>query len=109
LIEGENAALLVAEAGGQLVGLAQVAERAVPEFSCVVPRRYAQVESLVVKASHWRQGIGRSLMEEARRWAAGRGLPRVELGVWEFNQGAIAFYEELGYKVAYRKMWLASE
>src|SRR5439155_8831076 len=83
LIEDENAALLVAEAGGQFVGLVHVAERAASDFSCVVPRRYAQVDSLLVTASHWRQGIGRSLMEEARMWAAGRGLPRVVLAVCE--------------------------
>ena len=109
LIEDENVALLVAEAGGQLLGVIEVTERVVPEFSCVVPRRYAQVESLAVKAGHRRHGIGRSLMEEARRWAVSRGLPRVELIVWEFNQGAIAFYDELGYKPANRRMWLSTE
>src|SRR5947209_6970089 len=87
LMEGEDVALLVAEAGGQLVGVVHVAERVAPDFSCVVPRRYAQVDSLVVKAGFWRHGIGRSLMEEAHRWAAGRGLRGVELTVGKFNQG----------------------
>jgi ribosomal protein S18 acetylase RimI-like enzyme len=109
LIQDEDVALLVAEAGGELVGVVHVVERAAPDFPCVVPRRYAQVDSLAVKASFRRQGTGRSLMEEARRWAAGRGLPRIELTVWEFNQGAMALYEELGYETANRKMWRSTD
>ncbi|MEG3839889.1 hypothetical protein [Microcoleus sp. herbarium14] len=30
-------------------------------------------------------------------------MTQIELGVWEFNEGAIAFYEKLGYETAYRK------
>lgn len=31
-------------------------------------------------------------------------MTQIELGVGEFNEGAIAFYEKLGYETAYRKM-----
>ena len=30
-------------------------------------------------------------------------MTQIELGVWEFNEGAIAFYEKLGYETAYQK------
>ena len=43
-------------------------------------------------------------MATAERWAAERGLHEIELSVWEFNQGAIAFYTELGYVTERRKM-----
>jgi ribosomal protein S18 acetylase RimI-like enzyme len=32
------------------------------------------------------------------------GLTQIELIVWEFNKGAIAFYEQLGCETAYRQM-----
>jgi len=44
-------------------------------------------------------------MEEAHQWVLGKGATQIELIVWEFNEGAIAFYEKLGYETAYRKMW----
>jgi ribosomal protein S18 acetylase RimI-like enzyme len=105
LIEDEDTALLVAETGEEVVGLVHVVTRAASDFSCVVPRRYANVESLAVRAGSRRQGIGSALMEEARRWAAGKGLAGIELTVWEFNTGALALYEELGYTTASRKLW----
>jgi GNAT superfamily N-acetyltransferase len=37
-------------------------------------------------------------MERAHRWALDKGVSEVELSVWDFNEGAIAFYENLGYK-----------
>jgi ribosomal protein S18 acetylase RimI-like enzyme len=43
-------------------------------------------------------------MAAAERWAAERGLSEIELSVWEFNQSALAFYQELGYVTERRKM-----
>jgi len=104
-IEDEDVTLLVADEGGEVVGVVHVVVRRSPDFSSLVPRCYANVESLVVGAGFRRRGIGRALMEEAHHWAAGKGLPGIELTVWEFNKGAIALYEELGYTTAHRKMW----
>jgi ribosomal protein S18 acetylase RimI-like enzyme len=44
-------------------------------------------------------------MEAAQEWARQRGARRVQLTVWEFNEGAIAFYESLGYETYSRNMW----
>ena len=51
-----------------------------------------------------RQGVGRALMREAVAFAQARGLATVELGVHEFNAGAIAFYEVLGFRTGTRRM-----
>ncbi len=42
-------------------------------------------------------GVGTRLLEEAVRWAAARGLRRVELNVMAHNRRAIALYERLGF------------
>jgi GNAT superfamily N-acetyltransferase len=44
-------------------------------------------------------------MERAHAWALDKGINQIQLNVWEFNEGAIAFYEKLGYTVASRTMW----
>jgi ribosomal protein S18 acetylase RimI-like enzyme len=105
LIADENVALFVAQGDGQLVGLVQIFIRETPGIPIMVARRYAVVDTLIVKEKFRRSGIGRTLMEKAHQWACDKGVNQVELNVWEFNTGAIAFYEELGYRTASRRMW----
>lgn len=99
-----EAAWLVAEQEDGVVGIVHVRAMQAPDRPFLVPRRYAHVENLAVRVDHQRAGIGRALMAAAERWAAERGLREVDLNVWEFNQSAIAFYEELGYVAERRTM-----
>ena len=100
----EDAAWLVAEHAGAIIGFVKLRIMHALDRPVFVPRSYAEVDSLAVRAQYRRAGIGRALMERAERWAAERGLNEVQLNVWEFNQGAIAFYEELGYVTERRQM-----
>ena len=50
-----------------------------------------------VRAEASGQGLGRALLEEATRWAAARGLRRIELNVMARNHRAIALYERAGF------------
>ena len=47
------------------------------------------------------------LLAQAHDWAAPRSAAQIELNVWEFNRGAIEFYERCGYTTASRKMWVS--
>jgi ribosomal protein S18 acetylase RimI-like enzyme len=96
--------LLIAERGGEAVGMVHITLRNAPPLPIFVPRCYATIESLIVREDCRRAGIGRSLMREAERWARARGAEEIELNVWEFNAGAIAFYEQLGYAPFSRRM-----
>ena len=102
VLADEDATILVAQSGEDIVGLVKVNIREALDYSIMVPRRYAEISSLVVKESVRRLGVGRALMEEAHRWARDKGVNQVELTVWEFNQGARIFYEPLGYSVSTR-------
>jgi diamine N-acetyltransferase len=107
VLADKNAALLVAEREGRLIGVIQARVREMPDVPIFVHRRYAAVEDIAVRKECRRSGVGRALMEKAQEWARARGLRQVELNVWEFNREAIAFYEKLGYRPASRKMWKA--
>jgi len=105
ILADKNTALFVAEHEGEIIGLIHVRVRETPDIPILVPRRYAVINDLVVKEKFRRHGVGRALLERAERWALDKGATQVELVVWEFNKGAIAFYEKLGYKTISRRMW----
>jgi diamine N-acetyltransferase len=104
LIADENVALLVAEAGGNLVGFVHAILRDPPAMPVFVPRRYAVVDGIVVRSGFQNQGIGKILMDNMQEWAIARGATSIELNVYEFNKTAISFYERLGYQTFSRKM-----
>jgi len=101
---GINMGLFVAEASGEMVGVLQVLMCESPPERHQVPRYYASIDDLVVRKSWRRRGVGRALMTRAEQWARERDLEVIELGVWEFNDDAIRFYEQLGYTTLSRMM-----
>jgi shikimate dehydrogenase len=88
---------LLAERAGEILGFASVRILHAPDRPILVPRRFVELDNLAVRADHQHTGIGRALMERVADWAAEHGVDEIQLNVWEFNQGAIGFYEALGY------------
>ncbi len=52
------------------------------------------------------QNIGRKLFEAVKMHAHEKGVRNIELNVWEFNEGAIRFYEKCGFTIQRRRMEL---
>lgn len=96
--------ILVAETGAILVGVVHAAIRETTDIPVRVPRRYAVVDTLVVKSAYRNQDIGRILMDSMEAWASANGAASIDLNVYDFNLGAIAFYERIGYQALSRKM-----
>jgi len=87
----EEAAHLVAVAGGRVVGSISIRRDAHP-----VTRHTASVGMFVTAG--WRgRGVGTALLEEAMRWARDAGVERVDLTVYPHNQAAIALYRTFGF------------
>ncbi|MBX7237569.1 MAG: GNAT family N-acetyltransferase [Caldilineales bacterium] len=104
LIDDEMIALFVAAVGEEVVGFAHSLLRVAPDLPLFVPRRYAVVDSIMVKSEFQHRGIGRTLMNSVQDWAIAEGVTAIELNVYEFNQTALSFYESLGYRTLSRKM-----
>lgn len=104
LLAEENIGLFVAETDQKLVGLIQAEVIETPAFPIIVPRRYALVNNIVVKAGYKNQGIGERLMDKVQDWAITNRATSLELTVYEFNETAIAFYEKVGFQAVSRKM-----
>jgi GNAT superfamily N-acetyltransferase len=97
--------IFVSEQDDVLVGFVIVAVRLAPDAPVYVPRRFAEIEVLMVRKSCRRQGIGHALMDRAHQWATDHGINQVDLVVLDFNEDARRFYEELGYRSLNRRMW----
>ncbi len=104
LIFNENIGLFVAEFDGNIVGFIHTIITDAPNIPIFVPRRYAVVDSIIIKSGFQHQGIGRLLMDKMQEWSIAKGATSVELNVYEFNSSAISFYERCGYKSFSRKM-----
>ncbi len=94
----EHAAVLVAEAGGQVIGRLSIARDQ-------HPASFHVADLGLMVAQEWRRrGVGRALMEAAVEWARGAGVRKLELHVFPWNEPAIKLYEELGFeREGYRK------
>ncbi len=49
--------------------------------------------------AHWRQGVGRQLLQVAVNWAAASELRRLELTVAVENLGAVSLYKSAGFEI----------
>mgnify|MGYP001026823616 FL=1 len=43
-------------------------------------------------------GVATKLISFCKQEAKNRGFDRLELDVWEFNEGAMKFYDSVGFK-----------
>lgn len=97
-----NSRVIVAEQDGAIAGFAvlEIIER--PKSPYNRARRFLRVTECGVDAAYRRQGIGAALLAYVKRYARKQGFDTVELDMWEFNQGALAFYEAQGF-TTYRR------
>jgi GNAT superfamily N-acetyltransferase len=104
LIAGSNSAIIVADAGREIIGVLTILEKLVTATAFKVARRYVEINNMAVKQSAQRQGVGRALIDAAVVWARGRGVTRLELNVYEFNEAAAALYHGAGFSTQNRRM-----
>jgi GNAT superfamily N-acetyltransferase len=90
----ENAVVLVAEDEGEIVGMAYGEVRIPSRFS---DERALELSGVVVRTGYRGRGVGRALIQEAARFAGELGVEWIELKTFAPNQGAMAFWEGLGF------------
>lgn len=55
------------------------------------------VNQLVILEKYRGKGLGKKLMNEAKKIAKENNCNRIELNCWLFNENALAMYEHIGY------------
>ena len=88
-LDSADAAILVAEEGGTLVGLCS----AYIDLESVRYGRRCWIEDLAVDPGQRSRGIGKGLLDAAKEWARERGATHIELDSGSARSEAHRFYE----------------
>jgi GNAT superfamily N-acetyltransferase len=86
------AEVLIARLGEQAVGFALYFQN----FSTFLGRPGIYLEDIYVRPEMRGKGVGKALLREVARVAAGRNCGRLEWSVLDWNEPAIKFYKSLG-------------
>jgi ribosomal protein S18 acetylase RimI-like enzyme len=88
--------ILVAEYKDEILGLVEIQIRQT-KHPLLKPRKYGHIRDIIVDEAWRKQGIGKSLMQNAHKWAKQQGASSVEIIAFSFNLEALSFYRNLGY------------
>ena len=101
---GKLSKIIVARSEDEIVGFAVLEIIQKPRSPYNKARSYLRVTEFGVDKEHKRQGIGSALMEFIKKYATEKGFDTIELDMWEFNEGALKFYESQGFATYRRYM-----
>lgn len=107
MLDQPNTWLFGIDHEGALIGMIKMQLVDRPERIAHRPIRVMIIDELAVDQRWRRHGIGRLLMDHAIDWARSRDAQSVDLRVYEFNAGAIAFYESMGMRTLTRVLSLS--
>ena len=86
-LRGASSTVLLAEVDGRPVGTVMVGDDG----------HRGWIYYLAVDPGQQGTGVGRRLMAAAEAWLREQGCPKLQLMVRGSNEGAVAFYEGIGY------------
>jgi GNAT superfamily N-acetyltransferase len=89
-----DAVVLVAEDDDEVVGMAYGEVRVPSRFS---DERALELSAVVVRTGYRGRGVGRELVREAATFASDVGVDWIELKTFAPNQGAMVFWDALGF------------
>ena len=102
----DHAMFLAVARDGSLAGVLYLFLRQPARAPIVRPTIIAEIDTLVVSGAFRRQHIGTRLVDAALDWAHASGATRTELGVYEFNEPARAFWASRGFQALSRRLVL---
>jgi GNAT superfamily N-acetyltransferase len=100
----DNSNVIVADIDGEIVGFAVIQYIEKTESPFGKERKYLHIEEFGVDEKHRRKGIATAIINFVKEDAKKHGFIRIELDMWEFNDGAMAFYESVGFNTFRRYM-----
>ncbi len=100
----ERRQIAVAEVNGSVCGYAVLNHITRPENPFMHERDFLDIDEFGVDEQYRQIGVASELIRFIRAWAKEKGFRRLELNMWSFNRGALAFYEAAGFSTYRRYM-----
>lgn len=104
LVNNEEGRVYIIEFNNEIIAFTILRKNNTPNRETVVKQSYIFMEDFGVNKNFRKKGLGRLLFDKAIEFTREVGATSLELGVWEFNDTAIKFYEAMGMKTQARKM-----
>lgn len=77
-------------------------DKVVGHLSYIIKEKHAKrlldIQELVIKTECRKHGIGKLLIEEAKKIAKEKDCDRIEFNCWTFNENALAVYDHMGFE-----------
>lgn len=96
--------IVVYDSDGVICAFAVLNHITKPENPYMNERDYLDIDEFGVDEAFRRKGIATEVIDFIRAYAKDEGFSRLELNMWEFNEGALAFYEAAGFSTYRRYM-----
>lgn len=97
LWQKDNSDVIVVIRDSEICGFACVDYVERPESPYNLARRYYHINEFGVDKKYRRQGVATELFDFIKKEAANKNFNKIELDMWDFNEGALKFYESLGF------------
>lgn len=104
IIEENTKKIFIAEENCEIIGFCIVCICEINNHPIFHDMTNIEIEDLCVDENHRKNGVGKRLFEEVIIFARNINAQFIELIVWEFNQNARKFYENMGMKVRINRM-----
>ncbi|KPL60974.1 GNAT family N-acetyltransferase [Rossellomorea vietnamensis] len=103
LIDGENTKVFLLEQD-QPIAYTILTIKNTVERPILIPKKVVYMDDFGVDQTFRGKGLGKRFFGEIVEYAKTIGADSLELGVWEFNEDAIKFYESMNLKTKSRMM-----
>lgn len=109
LVESDDGVIYLIENETEIIGFTILRINESPNRATITKRKYLFMEDLGVNERYRSHGLGRKLFQQAMEFGKENHAATLELGVWEFNEEAIGFYQSMGMNNQARKMEIRIE
>ena len=109
LLQDASCPIFIADVDGQVAGYCFCQHKIIDNTALSVGRQELYIDDLCVDENHRRMGIAKALYDHTLAYARSTGCNSVTLHVWNGNDGAIRFYEQMGMTPRYLMMEIPLE
>lgn len=96
--EVEKNKIFVLESENIIVGYAFIGEIKVENNPLIFDQKILFIDDFCISRNQKRKGFGRELFNYIEKYGKENGYTSIELNVWDFNDEAIKFYEQMSMK-----------